>query len=117
MKKRSRNTEEEQHKSHAAVALTPLLLRQRSFNPHNHGYSRVIMEGSAWLDQDDKAVQFIGLVGTLLTNGKMVDSFFVINLVTIGGGKKGLRDAKDVPMNMTALDGHAKLSEQSIKTF
>ncbi len=61
------------------------------------------MEGSVWLDQDDNAVQFIGLFKMLLMNGKMVDSFFVINPVTIGGGNKDLRDAKDVPTNMTAL--------------
>jgi hypothetical protein len=78
--------EEEQCKSHAVVALTPLLLWQSSFIPHNYGYSRVIMEGSVWLDQDDNAVQFIGLFKMLLMNGKMVDSFFVINLMTIGGG-------------------------------
>jgi hypothetical protein len=47
----------------------------------------------------------------------MVDSFFFINPVTIGGGKKDLRDAKDVPTNMTALGGCVKLSEQSIKMF
>jgi hypothetical protein len=46
------------------------------------------MEGLAWLDQEDKAAQFIGLIGTLSTNEKMVDSFFVINPVIIGGGRK-----------------------------
>ncbi len=88
VKKRSRNTEEERRKSHAALASTPSLLWQSSFIPHNYDYSRVIMEGLAWLDQDDKVAQLIGLVEMLLTNGKMVDSFFVINPVTIGGGEE-----------------------------
>ncbi len=118
VKKRSRNTEEEQRKSHAAGALKPLLLRQSSVISHNYGYSRVIMEGSAWLDQDDKAAQFIRLVGMLLTNGKMVDSFFVINLVIIGGGEERTQgDAKDVPTNMMTLGDYVKLTEQSIKMF
>ncbi len=102
---------------HVAVASTPLSLLQSSFILHNFSYLRVIMEGLARLDQDDKVAQFIGLVGTLLTNGRMVDSFFVINPVTIGEGTKDLRDTKDVPTNMTALGGYVKLSEQSIKTF
>ncbi len=59
---------------------------------------------------DDKVAQFIGLVETLLTNGRLVDSFFVINPVTIGLGKKDLRDTKDVPTNMMVLGGYVKLS-------
>jgi hypothetical protein len=70
VKKRSWNMEEEQCKSHAVVALTPLLLWQSSFIPHNYGYSRVIMESLAWLDQDDKLVKFVGLIGMLLTMGR-----------------------------------------------
>jgi hypothetical protein len=41
----------------------------------------------------------------------------VLNLVIIGGGRKDLRDAKDVPQNMTALGGYIKLSERSLQTF
>ncbi len=47
------------------VVATPPTLRQSSFIPHNYGYSRVILEGWARLDGDDKVVQFIGLVGVL----------------------------------------------------
>ncbi len=70
VKKRSRNTEEEQRKSHATGALKPPLLWQSSVVPHNYGYPRVIMESSARLDHEDEAAQFIGLVGMLLTNGR-----------------------------------------------
>ena len=99
------------------VAATPPVLRQSSFIPHNYGYPRVIVEGSARLDGDDKVAQFIGMVGTLLTNGRMIDPFFVVNPVIIGGGKKDLKEAKDIPTNMTLLGGYMKISEKSLKTF
>ncbi len=75
------------------------------------------MEGSAWLESKDKVAQFIGLIGMLLTNGKMVDRHFVLNPVIVGEGKKDLHDAKDVPQNMTALGGYIKISEKSVLTF
>jgi hypothetical protein len=47
----------------------------------------------------------------------MVDKHFVLNPVIIGGGKKDLRDAKDIPQNMTALGGYIKISKKSVQTF
>ncbi len=99
------------------VAATPPTLRQSSFIPHNYGYLRVIVEGSARLDDDDKVAQFIGLVGVLLTNGRMIDSFFVVNPVVIGGGRKDLKETKDIPQNMTLLGGYLKILDKSLKTF
>ena len=55
------------------------------------------MEGLARLDSDDKVAQFIGLVGVLVTNRKMIDLFFVVNLVIIGGGKKDYFKKYDNP--------------------
>ena len=77
----------------------------------------MIVEGSARLDNKDKVAQFIGLVGAVLTNGKLVDLSFVLNPVIIGGGRKDLRDVKDVPQNMTALGGYIKFLERSLQTF
>jgi hypothetical protein len=61
------------------------------------------------VESKDKVAQFIGLIGTLLTNGKMVDWHFVLNPAIIGGGKKDLHDATDVLQNMTALGGYIKI--------
>jgi hypothetical protein len=80
-------------------------------------YPRVIVEGSAQLESKDKVAQFIGLIGTLLTNGKMVDKHFVLNLVIIGGSMKDLHDAKDVLQNIMALGGYIKILEKSVQTF
>ncbi len=77
----------------------------------------MIVEGSARLDGDDKVAQFIGMVGVLLTNGRKIDSFFVVNPVMIGGGKKDLKEAKDILQNMTLLGGYMKISDKSIKVF
>ena len=116
-KKRSRQKENTSKKSYATAASHTASLRQSSFIPHAYQNPRVIVEGSARLSGEDKVAQFLGLVGTLLTNGKMVDPFFVLNPVLMGGGKKDLRDAKDVPSNMTALWGYVKISEKSMQTF
>ena len=97
--------------------VSPPALRQSRFAAHKHEHPRVIVEGSAKLDNEDKVAQFIGLVGTVLTNGKLFDISFVLNPVIIGGGRKDLRDAKDVPQNMTALGGYVKFSDRSLQTF
>ncbi len=75
------------------------------------------MEGFTRLESKDKVAQFIGLIGILLMNGKMVHKHFVLNPVIIGGGKKDLHDVKDVPQNMTSLGGYIKISEMSVQTF
>ncbi len=117
LKKRSREVSAKRKTTPAVVSAPPTVLRQSSFIPHNYGFARVIVEGSARLESDDKVAQFIGLVGVLLTNGKLIDPFFVLNPVIIGGGRKDLRDAKDVPQNMTTLWGYIKISERSLQTF
>ncbi len=116
-KKRSRNKEDTRTKSYAMATSHTATLRQGSFIPHNYRHPRAIVEGSARLSGEDKVAQFIGLVGTLLTNGKMVDPFFVLNPTIIVGGRKDLRDTKDVPVNMTALWNYVKISEKSMQTF
>jgi hypothetical protein len=107
LKKRSRNKETSSKTSHAQAVLHTLTLRQSSFIPHSYRNPRVIVEGSARLSSDDKAAQFLGLV----------DPFFILNPTTTGGGKKDLRDVKDVPANMTALWSYVKILEKSIQTF
>jgi monoamine oxidase len=97
LEKRSRNKEDSRNKAPSQVVTNTATSGQSSFIPHNYSNPRVIVEGSARLTSDDKVAQFIGLVGTLLANGKMVDPFFVLNPTIIGGGRKDLHDAKDVP--------------------
>ncbi len=81
-KKRSRNKEDTRTKTYATAASHMATLHQRST-------PRVIVKGSAKLSGDDKAAQFIGLVGTLLMNGKMVDPFFVLKSTIWRGKEEG----------------------------
>jgi hypothetical protein len=87
LKKRIRKVEEMSKLSNAVVPAASSL-RQSSFIPHNYMYPRVIVERSARLESKDKVAQFIGLIGTLLTNGKMVDWHFVLNPAIIGGARR-----------------------------
>jgi len=101
-------------KTYAAAAKA---LRPSSFVAHNYRHPRVVIEGSARLEKEDKVKEFLDLVGILLTNGKIVDQFFAIAPVVMGTGKKYLREAKDVPVNMTSLGGYIKISEKCLRAF
>ena len=101
-------------KTYAAAATA---LRPSSYVPHEYNHPRVIIEGSARLEADDKVKEFLDLVVTLISNGKIVDNFFAIVPVIMGSGKKDLRSSTDVPTNMTTLGGYIKISEKSLKVF
>jgi hypothetical protein len=95
-------------------------LRMSSFIPHTYRNKRVILDALVRLGaaQDrDRFEEFLGQIKTLLTNGKIVDKYFVINPVIIGDGKKDLRDTKDVPTNMTTLGGYIRISSRCMKAF
>jgi hypothetical protein len=76
-----------------------------------------MVEALVWFGQDNKFLQFLGQIATIVTKGKIVDNFFVINPVLIGTGKKDWKDMKDIPSNMTALGGYIKISSKSLHTF
>jgi hypothetical protein len=101
-------------KTYAAPATA---LRPSSYVPHDYIHPRVIIEGLARLEVDDKVKEFLDLVVTLISNGKIVDNYFAIVPVIMGWGKKDLRSTTDVPMNMTTLGGYIKISEKSLKVF
>ena len=92
-------------------------LRRTSYKPHSYSHPRVIIEGSARLGQEDKIKEFTDLIGALLSNGKMVDQHFAIVPVTIGAGRRDLREVKDIPANMTMLGGYVKISDKSLRAF
>ncbi len=103
--------------TYAAVASTGSVLRPSSFTPHDHVHKRVILDCSVRLDQDDKFTQFLGQIAGLITNGKIMDQFFVINPVLLGTSRKDWKEARDIPQNMTApaLGGHIKISSSASK--
>ncbi len=81
---------------------------------------RVILDASVRLGagQDrDRFEEFLGQIKTLITNGKIVDKYFVINPVIIEDGRNDLRDTKDVPTNMTTLGGYIRISPRCMKAF
>ena len=53
--------------------VTMTALWPSSYIAHKHTFLRVILEGSARLTTEDKVAVFMALIGTLLSNGKMVD--------------------------------------------
>jgi len=103
--------------TYAAVASTGSILHPSSFAPHNHIHKRVILNCSVGLDQDDKFTQFLCQIAGLITNGKVMDRFFVINLVLMGTTRKDWKEVWDIPQNMTVLGGHIKISQKSLRSF
>ena len=97
-------------------------LRMSSFTPLSCHHKRVILEASVRLGvvqdkESDRFAEFLGQIRTLLTNGKIVDKYFVINPVIIEDGKRDLRDVKDVPTNIMTLGGYIKISHKCMKAF
>ena len=95
-------------------------LQMSSFIPHTYRHKRVILDASVRLGaaQDrDWFEEFWGQIKTLITNGKIVDKYFVINPVIIEGGRKDLRDTKDVLTNMTTLGGYIRILPRCMKAF
>ncbi len=75
------------------------------------------MDALVRFGQEDKFLQFLGQIVTIITNSKIMDNFFVINPVLIRMGKKDWKDVKDIPSNKTALGGDIKISSKSLCTF
>jgi hypothetical protein len=101
--------------THASVAAGTSALLTSSLHLHVHKW--VIVDCSVCVDQEDKFTQFLGQIATLITNGKIVNQFFVINPVIVGSGKKDLKEVRDIPQNMTALGGHIKILKNSVWAF
>ena len=96
---------------------TMTALRPSSYIPHKHTFPRVIFEGSARLTTEDKVAEFMALIGTFLSNRKMVDRFMAIVSVVMGSGRKNLTEVKEIPSNMTMMGGYVKISEKSLQVF
>jgi hypothetical protein len=118
LKKRSRNKEDSRSWAMSKAVMTAAL-RQSSFIPHNYSNPRVIVEGLAKLTSDDKAAQcsIYRTSGHIVGKWKNGGPLFRLNPTIIGGGRKDLRDAKDVPLNMTAMWNYVKILEKSMQTF
>ena len=102
-------------KTYATTTKGPL--RSSLVVSHTHLHPMVIVEASVRISEENKAAQFLGQIGTILTNGKILDPHFVINLVIMGIRKKDRKEAKDVPTNMTAVGGYIKISTRSLLSF
>ncbi len=87
------------------LAAAPSMLCSMSTAAHLHVHKQVIIECSVQLDQEDIFWQFLEQIAMLIRNAKIVDKFFVINLVIISNGKKDWKEVSDVPQNMMALGG------------
>ncbi len=60
---------------HAAVARA---LWASSFLPHNHVHQRVVVDDLVWFGQEDKFLQFLGQIASIITNRKIVERFLLL---------------------------------------
>jgi hypothetical protein len=85
-----------------------------SIDQHVHKYPRVIIEAGISLSQADPFQEFICNLQHLLKNGQLVDPKFAFCPVNQESKDKKIYDHSGIPINMTMLGAHVKIT--TIKT-
>jgi hypothetical protein len=68
---------------------------------HMHKFSRVVVEASIKLSNDNPFQEFIVALQNLLKNGQLVDPLFAFSPIKIGGLEKKIRVWPGIHINMT----------------
>ena len=85
--------------------------------PYAHKHKRIIIDAALDMSgMDVKITRFINSICTLLTNAKMVDQQFVINLVDATSEALPYKNAGNVPIN-TAISSHVSISGNNFRVF
>jgi hypothetical protein len=84
---------------------------------HEYKYSRVVVKASIKLLNDNPFQEFILALQNLLKNGQLVDPLFAFGPFKIGGSEKKIHEWSDIPINMTLLGAHFKISSNGRNHF
>ncbi len=88
-----------------------------SIDQHVHKYPRVIIEAGISLSQADPFQEFISNLKHLLKNGQLVDSKFAFCPVNQDSKDKKIFDHPGIPINMTMLGAHVKITSSGRNPF
>jgi hypothetical protein len=84
---------------------------------HVYKFSRIVVEASIKLLNDNPFQEFIVALQNLLKNGHLVDPLFAFTPIKIGGSEKKIQEWSGIPINMTLLGTHFKISSDGLNSF
>ncbi len=84
---------------------------------HVYKFSRVVIEASIKLSNDNPFQEFILVLQNLLKNGQLVNPFFASSSIKIGCSEKKIHEWSGIPINMTFLGAHFKISSNGHNPF
>jgi hypothetical protein len=84
---------------------------------HVYKFSRLVVEASIKLSNDNPFQDFIVALQNLLKNGQLVDPLFAFSPIKIGGLEKKIHEWSGIPINMTLLGTHFKISSNVHNPF
>ncbi len=84
---------------------------------HIHKFPRVVVEGSIKLSDTNPFQEFVIGLQNLLKNGQLVDPFFEFCPINTGGLEKKIHELSGIPINMTMLGTHFKISSNGRNPF
>jgi hypothetical protein len=104
-------------KPSAAASAAPEKSAHTKLDKHIHKFSRVVVEGSIKLSDTNPFQEFVFGLQNLLKNGQLVDPFFAFCPINTGGLEKKIHESSGIPINMTMLGAHFKISSNGRNPF
>jgi hypothetical protein len=86
-------------------------------NTHVHKYPCTILDGAIELKDANPFQEYIVALQNLLKNGQLVDPHFAFCPIKANGGDKKIHEQSGIPVNMTMLGAHFKISSNSKNPF
>ena len=101
-----------------AAAIQPSRIKLvKSIDQYAHNYPCVIVEAGICLSQANPFQEFIGTLQHLLKNGQLVDPKFAFCPVNQDSKDRKIFDHSDIPINMTMLGAHIKITSNGRNPF
>jgi hypothetical protein len=97
-------------KPSAAASAAPKKSAHTKLDKHIHKFPRVVVEGFIKLSDTNPFQEFVVGLQNLLKNGQLVDPFFTFCPINTGGLEKKIHESSGIPINMTMLGAHFKIS-------
>jgi hypothetical protein len=84
---------------------------------NEYKYSCVVVKASIKLSSDNPFQDFIVALQNLLKNGQLVDPLFAFSPIKTGGFEKKIHEWSGIPINMTLVGAHFKISSNGRNPF
>ncbi len=87
------------------------------WDKHVNTFPCIFIKASIKLSDSTPFQEFIGCLQNLLKNGQLIDPFFAFSPINTGGTEKKVHESSGIPINMTMLGAHFKISSNGRNPF